>query len=143
MRSGRFVALAVLGGMLALTGCDGASSSGGSSSSTTTSTRHLDESSNGKHLDVHFGDTIIVTLHSTYWTFGVPGGFILQPVTPPQIGKGANCPTVPGNGCGTVTITYNVGKVGSGTIVAHRTSCGEALKCTGAQGNWSVSLTAS
>ena len=132
----------MLVGALVLTGCGGGASSSGSPSSTTTSTHNLDESANGKHLAVHFGDTIVVTLHSTYWTFGVPGGFILQPITPPQIGKGVNCPKVPGSGCGTVTITYNVGKVGTGSIVAHRTSCGEALKCTAAQSTWSVTITA-
>jgi len=130
-----------LGAVFALAGCNG-SSPHGAGSSTSTLTHQLDESSNGKHLAVHFGDTIVVTLHSTYWTFGVPGGFILQPITPPQVGKGVNCPSVPGSGCGTVTMTYNVGKVGTGRIVAHRTSCGEALKCTEAQSNWSVSLTA-
>lgn len=123
-----------------LVGCGGVSSD--NLASTTSSTHQLDESANGKHLKVNFGDTIVVTLHNTYWTFGTPGGFILQPVTPPQIGKGSNCPSVPGTGCGTVTMTYNVGKVGSGSLNAHRTSCGEALKCTAAQSTWSVTVTA-
>ena len=132
-----------LGAALMLVGCNGgSSSSGGTSASTSTSTHQLDEASNGKHLNVHFGDTIVVTLHSTYWTFGVPGGFILQPITPPQVGKGINCPSVPGSGCGTVSMTYNVGKVGSGSLNAHRTTCGEALKCTAAQSTWSVTIQA-
>jgi hypothetical protein len=141
MKARTFASASALAGVLLVTGCGGHSSNG-SPSSSNTSTHQLDESSNGKHLAVHFGDTIVVTLHSTYWTFGVPGGFILQPITPPQVGKGVNCPSVPGSGCGTVTITYNVGKVGSGSINARRTTCGEALKCTAAQSTWSVTIQA-
>ena len=130
--------LAVVG--LSIAGCGSGGGNGSTNPSTQTSTVRLDEKANGKTLDLAFGDTIIVTLHSTYWSFAPPSGNILQPIGTPTVGKGLNCPNIPGSGCGTVSMTYNVGVVGSGGISAHRTSCGEALRCTGTQGDWSVTI---
>ena len=101
----------------------------------------LDEKANGTTVHVHFGDTVVVTLHSTYWSF-LPTGqsLALQLFAPVATAPAGNCR--PGVGCGTVTATYNVGHVGTTVLRAHRDSCGEALRCIGTQGDWSVTVVA-
>jgi uncharacterized protein YceK len=128
--------------LLLAVGCGSGSSTTGGGAGDKTTTHQLDEKSNAKTVSVHFGDTIVVTLHSTYWSFRPPTGNILQPVGPPSIGKGLNCPSIPGSGCGSVSMTYNVGKVGSGGIAAHRDSCGEAVRCVGTAADWAVRINA-
>src|SRR5882724_4079053 len=126
-----------------VTGCSSGSSS--SVGSTDSHTYNVGESDNGHTLDVHFGDTLMVTLHSTYWTIEPSDGFILDPQGIPQTSTTSpTCThTIPGSGCGTVTETYNIGHVGTSTVKAHRTSCGEALRCTGTAGDWSLKVVAS
>jgi hypothetical protein len=128
--------------LVALSGCGGGSSSG-AAVGTETSTHQIDEKSDGTTLAVHFGDTIVVTLHSTYWSFLPPTGNTMQPIGPPATGPGTSCSPVAGSGCGTVSMTYNVGRVGTGTLAAHRDSCGEALRCVGKSASWSVTVRSS
>ena len=120
-----------------LTACGGGSSGGQSSVSSAPTTHQLDDKSNGSTVAVHLGDTVVVTLHSTSWTLDVPAT-VLQPLGAPQT-SASPCPVM-GGGCGTVTQSYNAGHVGEMTLHAHRDSCGEALRCTGKQGDWSVTV---
>lgn len=123
--------------VLAVSACGSGSSAGPGSTSSTTTTHTLDEHDNGHTVDVNFGDTIVVVLHSTYWTFAVPQT-VLQPIGLPQPSP-SSC-GVTGGGCGTVTSTYNAGHVGETTLHAHRDSCGEAVRCTGSNADWSVTV---
>ena len=134
MRPGRWVGVCAVA--LALSACGG--SSGGQSSLTSAPTTHqLNDGSNGSTLEVHLGDTIVVTLDSTNWTLDVPTT-TLQPLGAPQTSP-SHC-AVMGSGCGTVTASYNAGHVGQATLHAHRDSCGEALRCSAQQSDWSVTV---
>lgn len=138
MRAGpaaRWLATAVV--VVTLSACGGGSSGGNASLRNTPKTHQLDDKSTGTTVDVQLGDTVIVTLHSTGWNLDVPAT-VLQPLGAPQTSP-SPCPVM-GGGCGTVTESYNAGHVGQVTLHAHRDSCGEALRCTGTQGDWSVTV---
>jgi hypothetical protein len=96
-------------------------------------------------VHAQLGAVLTVTLHNTYWTLLPPSdGFVVQPYAPAQTAPATNCAGhVPGSGCGTVTATYNLGHVGSAVLRAHRTTCGEAMRCVGAAGDWSVTVVVS
>ncbi|MDQ1706053.1 MAG: hypothetical protein QOF18_2419 [Frankiaceae bacterium] len=107
-------------------------------------TVHLAEPANGTTVTAHVGDHLVVTLHSTYWALADPSGAVLSVGTAPSIaGGGSGCPHAPGTGCGTVTATYDVNAAGTARLSASRQSCGEAMRCTGNSGNWTVTVTAS
>lgn len=123
--------------LLATTACASGSSGGGAGVSSSPTTRQLDEHANGSTVQVNLGDTVVVVLHSTYWTFAVPAS-VLQPLGEPQVSP-SHC-AVMGSGCGTVTSSYNAGQVGQTTLHAHRDSCGEALRCSPSESDWSVTV---
>jgi hypothetical protein len=131
----RALAITVFAAAVA-SGC-GSGSSGGASLGSAPTTRQLDEHANGTTVTVHLGDTVVVVLHSTYWTFDV-ARTVLQPLGEPQPSP-TTC-AVPGGGCGTVTARYNASHVGTATLSAHRDSCGEAVRCTGGTGDWTVTV---
>lgn len=99
--------------------------------------RQLDEHANGTTVSLHLGDEIVVVLHSTYWTFDTPSR-VLQPVGAAQTSP-SHCHVV-GSGCGTVSATFNAAQVGTVIVHAHRDSCGEALRCTGPNADWRVTV---
>jgi hypothetical protein len=100
----------------------------------------LDDSSNGTSVTIAAGGRIQISLASTYWTFDPPSNpAVLAVQGPAQV---TACPykTVPGSGCGTATMTFAAEAAGTATISAHRTSCGEAMLCTGDQGSFKVTV---
>jgi hypothetical protein len=114
--------------------------------STTTTTAvapsavQVSETQNGSTVHVAKGGSVAVVLHSTYWTLAAPSNAAVlqeegQPTVTPMM---QGC--VPGQGCGTVTAVYAVVGPGQSQLSASRTSCGEALRCTGTQGAWSVTV---
>src|SRR5438309_1019796 len=111
-------------------------SAGDRSAATAPTPRLLDEHANGTTVDAQLGETIVVTLHSTYWTFDTPSR-VLQPLSTQP--SPSHCAVV-GSGCGTVTATFNAAQVGTVTLHAHRDSCGEALRCTGTDADWSATV---
>ena len=101
---------------------------------------HLSVTDSGRTVAVVPGVRLVVALDSTYWTFRpvAPAG-VLRAVGPPQIvPRLSHC--VPGQGCGTVTAEFLATGTGTATIEATRTSCGEALRCTPAQGDYRVQV---
>jgi hypothetical protein len=92
----------------------------------------------GGLVTVHVGDDVSVVLTSTYWTIAdSPNVNVLandgaQAVHP----RLAGC--VPGEGCGTAVRDYVATATGTVTLTAHRVSCGEALRCVGDRGDFSV-----
>jgi hypothetical protein len=48
---------------------------------------------------------------------------------------------VPGQGCGTVTAVFAAIAPGSARLTASRISCGEALRCTGSDGVYVLTVT--
>jgi hypothetical protein len=95
----------------------------------------------GKTAHAPTGDLVHVTLPGTTWTFDPPSGLALVAVGDPAVRPGANCDhVVTGGGCGTVTATYHALRTGHSTITASRTSCGEARRCAGDAGRFSIEV---
>ncbi len=105
-------------------------------------------SMSGRTVRLGVGDTLVVVLGapdrpgSTGWTFQSLGPGVLA-----QLGAvstlasrgGAGC-GIPGAGCGTVTLTALARSAGAATLTASRTSCGEALRCSAAQGTFRLTV---
>ena len=121
------------------------SSAPGATTTTTTAvspeTVQLANKDDGTTVRVTKGTTIVVTLSSTYWKFpNPPNAAVLQPVGGVVTTPGAPNACVPGGGCGTVSVTYKAVGAGQAQITASRTTCGEALACTGSSGMFSVQV---
>ena len=96
---------------------------------------------NGRTVTVTQGQLLVVTLGSTYWTFqGSSDSGVLRQVGTPSASAGS-CP--PGVGCGRATDTYQAVGRGQATVTASRTSCGEALSCTGGAGSYRIAVVVS
>jgi len=103
--------------------------------------RTLDDSANGTTVTISPGERFQVTLASTYWTFDPPSNAtVLVPQGGQQTSPGSSCPPYPGSGCGTATQVYTAEARGTAVVSAHRTSCGEALRCTGSQGSFTLTV---
>ena len=138
MRTWGYVGTAAVAALLTACGGSGSVASTSVHQPTTVS---VNDTSNGTTVDARVGDTVAVTLHSTYWSLGPPtGGALVQESGPSPSPGGTGCPHIPGTGCGTVTATYRADAQGTSTLTAHRTSCGEALRCSGRQGEWTVQV---
>jgi hypothetical protein len=61
-------------------------------------------------------------------------------VSGPTTSAAAMGTCVPGGGCGTVTAAFRALAPGRATITASRTTCGEAMRCTGTDGAWEVTV---
>lgn len=98
---------------------------------------------NGRTLKLVPGQRLKVILASTYWNFqNNSSAAVLRVETQPHINpQPSGC--VPGAGCGTATVTYQATGSGQASITATRTSCGEAMGCTGGAGNYSLHVVVS
>jgi hypothetical protein len=82
---------------------------------------------------------VVVQLASLYWGFpNPPDPSILRPVGSPTLVPAPVGTCVPGGGCGTATATFTAVGAGSTQVSASRTTCGEALLCTGGNGSYAV-----
>jgi hypothetical protein len=100
------------------------------------------DSDSGRTFNLHPGDRLELKLSSTYWMVkGSSNQQVLRPegaaVVSPQP---SGC--VPGGGCGTVEVIFDVVGTGSADVTASRNSCGEAMGCTGNQGSYRVTVMA-
>jgi hypothetical protein len=93
---------------------------------------------NGAVLTLRRGQRIRIVLSSTYWNFqGSSDPVVLRADGQPRISpQPSGC--VPGAGCGTATATYLAVATGEATVTATRTSCGEAMGCTGSDALYSL-----
>lgn len=107
----------------------------------------LSEKNASKTVVVKLGSWVELTLHSMYWQLAVPaksssltskGAPILKPIFPSPTAP-AGC-RIAGSGCGTQTWVFAATKVGLTHLVASRTSCGEAMQCTGTNGRFTVTV---
>ncbi|HEY2832256.1 MAG TPA: hypothetical protein VGJ14_07525 [Sporichthyaceae bacterium] len=100
----------------------------------------VNEHDNHATITVHKGDRIRVVLHNTYWSIERAHGHALKARGPQKTAgqMGAGC--IPGAGCGTVTRTFIADHRGTARLVAGRTTCGEAMRCTGDQGSFRVTI---
>jgi hypothetical protein len=112
-----------------------APTSPGSGGGTTVTARDTD---NGHTVNLAVGDQLVVVLASTYWHFAtLDDPRVLADRGPAVVAAsplGHGC--VPGGGCGTVTVRYVAVAAGQVTVAADRTSCGEAMACTGGNGTY-------
>jgi len=126
----------------ALVAACGAVPSGGVGSGTPPTTVVARDADNGKTLHLRVGDHLEVRLNSTYWTFAdTSRSSVVRQTAPATISpQPSGC--VPGGGCGIVAAVFNVIGAGTADIVANRTSCGEAMGCTGDQGSYRLTVVA-
>jgi hypothetical protein len=99
----------------------------------------VDEHARGTSIDMRLSDRLVVVLHSTSWQLPNAHG-VLVVTRGPRAKATPGCSRIPGIGCGTATATYAARRAGSTTLAAHRDSCGEAWRCTGSEGDWSIAV---
>jgi hypothetical protein len=103
-------------------------------------TKTVTDRDKGTTVTLHVGDRLKVVLASTYWTIHEsPKSSVLRTdggqVTTPESKR-----CVPGGGCGTASRMFAAVGKGTTTVSASRTTCGEALLCTGGSGKFRVSV---
>jgi hypothetical protein len=119
----------------------------GLNSAQAATTSVLSEKNASKTVAVKLGTQVELTLHSMYWQLAVPaksssltskGQPILKPIFPsPTAPQGCR---IAGSGCGTQTWEFASTKVGITHLIASRTTCGEAMRCTDANGRFQVTV---
>jgi hypothetical protein len=109
------------------------------SASPGSATETIDERASGTTVQVRMGTSVVLVLHSTYWGAPVVSDqAVLTATAALTVSPSPGC--VSGAGCGTVTERYRAAAVGTATITATRTSCGEALRCTGGNDRFRVTV---
>lgn len=107
----------------------------------------LSEKNASKTVAVKIGARVELTLHSMYWQLAVPakssslrsqGQPVLKPIFPSATAP-AGC-RIAGSGCGTQTWKFVATKIGITHLIASRTTCGEAMRCTAANGHFEVTV---
>jgi hypothetical protein len=99
------------------------------------------EADNGHTVTVAVGSQITLVLGSTYWQVGdTAAPAILGLASGPTTSAAPMGTCVPGGGCGTVTAVFHALSPGTAQIVASRTTCGEAMLCTGTDGAYEVTV---
>ena len=98
------------------------------------------DNQNGGTITMHTGQTLIVTLGSTYWTIqGSSDSLVLAPVGA-AITSPESCDAPPGSGCGTVSQEFRAARSGTAQVTASRVSCGEAMACVGPARQYQVTV---
>jgi hypothetical protein len=116
-------------------------SSVGATPAATTSDRQVSEADNGRSVAVTVGSEVTLLLGNTYWQVqGSSDPAVLALVSGPTASPAGPLACVPGAGCGTVTAVFHALAPGHATITASRTTCGEALMCTGSAGAYEVTI---
>jgi hypothetical protein len=88
---------------------------------------------NGSTVTLVIGQRLRLVLSSTYWQLQDSSDqSVLRTDVRPFVSPQAGC--VPGAGCGTAIGTYVAVAPGQVEVKATRTSCGEAMACTGTEG---------
>jgi len=98
--------------------------------------RTIGRSAAGTTVHLAPNDTLVVKLTGPYWTFNPPPkNGTLRPLGAP---KDAGCQ--PEFGCQSTTASYRASATGTVVLSASRSQCGEALNCTGGDGNFRVTV---
>lgn len=106
-----------------------------------TSTTEIGEANKDQSLAISVGATVTLVLHNIYWKVqGSSNPAVLALVGPPVYSGAGPIACIPGTGCGTLTASFKAVAPGSAVIFASRTSCGEALQCTGGAGTFEVTV---
>jgi hypothetical protein len=95
----------------------------------------------GRTVVMSVGSVVTLVLESTYWQVEVGSSpAVLALISGPSVSAGAMGTCVPGAGCGTATAAFRALAPGRATITASRATCGEALRCTGTDGTYKVTV---
>lgn len=107
----------------------------------------LNETNLNQQISVKVGSHLSLTLHNMYWQLSAlkVGSSIVTkgPVYQRAIFPGASAPAgcrIAGMGCGIQIWNFTATKVGATRIIATRTTCGEAMRCTGTNGRYTVQV---
>ena len=93
---------------------------------------------NGHTVSLRSGERLEVVLASTYWQVdGSSNANVSRPTAPPTVRPQVTGCAV-GGGCGTVTALFDAVGPGRADVSAKRTSCDEAMSCTGSLGFYRV-----
>jgi hypothetical protein len=98
----------------------------------------IDDSANGTTVNLTTGQTIGLTLRSTYWQINDSSNSSVLALTGSSVAPAYCLPA--GSGCGTQSATFTAKSSGTVTITASRTTCGEALACQPNQETYSVTV---
>jgi hypothetical protein len=116
-------------------------SSVGATPAATASDRQVSEADNGRSVAVTVGSEVTLLLGNTYWQVqGSSDPAVLALVSGPTASAAGLTACVSGAGCGTVTSVFRALTPGHATITASRTTCGEALMCSGTAGAYEVTI---
>jgi len=99
------------------------------------------DEANGTTVHLCVGQTLRLSLHSTYWQdiMSTPDS-VLQTSGPTQAVTPSMGSCVPGGGCGTLITEFQGVAAGTAMVSAHRTTCGEALMCQPDQRAFSLTV---
>jgi hypothetical protein len=92
----------------------------------------------GKTVALQVGGRLHVVLDSTFWTFDRPAPGPLKLDGSSTGGPGLCQP--PGTGCGWTFADFTGVSAGTAVVTASRVSCGEAMRCVGDQGRFSLKV---
>jgi hypothetical protein len=99
------------------------------------------DADNGHTIKVHVGDTVRVALNSTVWTISGSSDPVLLEQQGQQVVVSAPPGTCyVGQGCGTTSAIFLAVKAGTASVDASRVSCGEARRCVGPEGIYTVTV---
>jgi hypothetical protein len=119
-------------------------SSPGATPAASASNQQVNEAANGQTVTVTVGSFVTLRLGNTYWQVQASSDpAVLVLASGPTASGAAPSACLPGIGCGTVTAVFHALKPGQATVSASRTTCGEALLCTGSAGAYEVSVVVS
>jgi hypothetical protein len=103
----------------------------------------LKDPPSGSKTTVRVGQTLTVSLSSTYWVFGGSSDPAVLKDIGGQVTPAPRGTCVPGGGCGTSSESFKAIAPGQAEVTASRTSCGEAMRCTGDAGSFKLEVTVS
>jgi hypothetical protein len=92
---------------------------------------------NGASVTLHSGAKLEVSL-AGQWTFQPVSTPTVLQAGKPSAGTEPNCR--PGTGCVLITEDFTAAGGGTATIVATRTNCGEAMRCTSANDHFQLTV---
>ena len=107
----------------------------------------LNETNLNQQISLKVGSHLSLTLHSMYWQLSpvkvgssiATKGTVYQRAIIPGASAPAGC-RIAGMGCGIQIWNFTATKVGTTAIIATRTTCGEAMRCTGSNGRYLVQV---
>ena len=101
----------------------------------------ISDSFNGTTVHTADGHHLHLALTGQGWAFEVSPRADLSVVTPAASSAPTDCQgAMQRSNCGSTTVTYLADRIGTVTISASRSMCGEARQCTGTEGSFSVTV---